>query len=160
MKQYSNEEMVKKFGVPNQSGTYLAYANIPFPLVIAWDTSQTVKRIRCHKLEVANVEDIFHAILEEYGLEKIKALGINLFGGCFNYRAMRGGSSWSRHAWGTAIDLDPARNQLHQQGDSAQFAKKEYRRMIDIFEAHGWLSLGRLKNYDWMHFEAALTKTF
>lgn len=154
MRQYSTQEMIEKYGKPNQAGTYLAYANIPFPLVIAWDTSQTVKRIRCHKLEVANVEDIFHAILEEYGLEKIKALGINLFGGCFNYRAMRGGSSWSRHAWGTAIDLDPARNQLHQQGDSAQFARKEYGKMIDIFEAHGWLSLGRLKNYDWMHFEA------
>ena len=154
MKQYSNEEMVKNFGVPNQSGTYLAYANIPFPLIIAWDHSQTVSRIRCHKLVVNSVENIFQDILNTYGLKKINALGINLFGGCFNYRAMRGGSSWSRHAWGTAIDLDPARNQLHQQGDSAQFAKKEYRKMIDIFEAHGWLSLGRLKNYDWMHFEA------
>ena len=153
MKQYSNEEMVKKFGVPNQSGTYLAYAKIPFPLTIAWDHSQTVSRIRCHKLVVNSVENIFQDILNTYGLKKINALGINLFGGCFNYRAMRGGSSWSRHAWGTAIDLDPARNQLHQQGDSAQFARKEYSKMIDIFETHGWLSLGRLKNYDWMHFE-------
>ena len=154
MRQYTNQEMLEQYGIPNQTGTYLAYANMPFPLTIAWDTSVTVKRIRCHKLEVANVEDIFFSILDAYGLEKIKALGINLFGGCFNYRAMRGGSSWSRHAWGTAIDLDPQRNQLHQQGDSAQFARREYGEMIDIFEAHGWLSLGRLKNYDWMHFEA------
>jgi hypothetical protein len=146
--------MIDRYGTPSQSGSYLAFAKIPFPLVIAWDHSQTVSRIRCHKLEVANVEAIFNDILKAYGQEKIKALGIDLFGGCFNYRPMRGGSSWSRHAWGTAIDLDPARNQLHQQGDSAQFAKKEYRKMIDIFEAHGWLSLGRLKNYDWMHFEA------
>ena len=146
--------MIERYGKPNQAGTYLAYAEIPFPLIIAWDHSQTVSRIRCHKLEVVNVEAIFGDILKAYGQEKIKALGINLFGGCFNYRAIRGGSSWSRHAWGTAIDLDPARNQLHQQGDSAQFARKEYSKMLDIFEAHGWLSLGRLKNYDWMHVEA------
>ena len=92
MRQYSNEEMIEKYGKPNQSGTYLAYANIPFPLVIAWDTSVTVKRVRCHKLEVANVEDIFWNILNVYGLENINDLGINLFGGCFNYRQMRGGS--------------------------------------------------------------------
>jgi hypothetical protein len=153
MKQYSIQEMVEKYGKPNQAGTYLAYANVPFPLVIAWDTSVTVKRIRCHKLEVANVEDIFFSILDAYGLDKIKALGIDLFGGCFNYRAIRGGSSWSRHAWGTAIDLDPQRNQMNETKKTARFARKEYKDMIDIFEDHGWLSLGRLKNYDWMHFE-------
>ncbi len=154
MRQYTNSEMIDKYGIPNQAGSYLASAKIPFPLVIAWDHSQTVSRIRCHKLEVVNVEAIFNEILQAYGLEKIKVLGINLFGGCFNYRAIRGGSSWSRHAWGTAIDLDPEHNQLHQQGDSARFARPEYKKMIDIFEAHGWLSLGRLKNYDWMHVEA------
>ena len=102
---------------------------------------------------MANVEDIFWNILNVYGLENINALGINLFGGCFNYRQMRGGSSWSRHSWGTAIDLDPVRNQLHETKKTARFARREYQEMIDIFEAHGWLSLGRLKNYDWMHFE-------
>lgn len=154
MRQLSNEEMIAKYGVPNQSGTYLASAKIPFPLVIAWDHSQMVYRIRCHKLEVTTVETIFNQILNEYGFEKIQSLGINLFGGCFNYRQMRGGSSWSRHAWGTAIDLDPVRNQLHETKKTARFARPEYKRMIDIFEANGWVSLGRLRDYDWMHFEA------
>jgi hypothetical protein len=155
MKQYSNQEMVENFGIPNQSGTYLVSAKIPFPLIIAWDHSLTVSRIRCHKLVVNGVENIFNDLLNVYGLEKINALGINLFGGCFNYRAMRGGSSWSRHAWGTAIDLDPQRNQMDETKKTARFARKEYKDMIDIFEAHGWLSLGRLKNYDWMHFEVS-----
>jgi hypothetical protein len=154
LKQYSNDEMIAKYGKPNQTGTYLVSAKIPFPLVIAWDTSIKVSRIRCHKLEVQNVIMIFQDILDEYGLEKIQALGINLFGGCFNYRQMRGGSSWSRHAWGTAIDLDPARNQMNETKKTARFARPEYKKMIDIFESHGWLSLGRLRNYDWMHFEA------
>lgn len=154
MKQFSNEEMIAKYGIPNQSGTYLASALIPFPLFIAWDRSKTVSRIRCHKLEVTNVESIFQDILDGYGIDKIKVLGIDLFGGCFNYRQMRGGSSWSRHAWGTAIDLDPARNQLHENKKTARFARPEYKKMIDIFESHGWLSLGRTRNYDWMHFEA------
>lgn len=154
MIQYTNQEMVQNFGIPNQSGRpYLVSARIPFPLVIAWDHSQTVSRIRCHKLVVNSVENIFQDLLDTYGLEKIQALGINLFGGCFNYRQMRGGSSWSRHAWGTAIDLDPARNQMNETKKTARFARPEYKKMIDIFEAHGWLSLGRLRNWDWMHFE-------
>lgn len=153
MRQYSNEEMVSNFGIPNQSGTYLMNAKIPFPLIIAWDHSQTVSRIRCHKMVVNEVEGIFQDILDIYGPYKIKELGIDLFGGCFSYRQMRGGSSWSRHAWGTAIDLDPERNQMQETKKTARFARPEYKAMINIFEAHGWLSLGRLSNYDWMHFE-------
>jgi len=154
MKLYNDTEMVEKYGKPNQSGTYLVSASIPFPLIIAWDKTQKVSRIRCHILEVEAVKDIFQNIFDEYGIEKINALGINLFGGCFNYRQMRGGTSWSRHSWGTAIDLDPNRNQLHETKKTARFARPEYKTMIDIFEDHGWGSLGRLKNYDWMHFEA------
>ena len=154
LKQYSNDEMIAKYGKPNQSGTYLVSAKIPFPLVIAWDKSQTVSRIRCHRLEVENVTAIFQDILNEYGLDKIKSLGIDLYGGCFNFRKMRGGTSWSRHSWGTAIDLDPERNQLKESKKTARFARPEYSKMIDIFESHGWLSLGRTRDYDWMHFES------
>ena len=109
--------------------------------------------MRCHKLVAANFEAVFKELLSIYGLPKIQELGIDLFGGCFNYRQMRGGTEWSRHAFGIAIDLDPSRNQLKETARTARFAGPEYKTMIDIFYKHGFKSLGREKDYDWMHFE-------
>jgi hypothetical protein len=99
------------------------------------------------------LKKIFDEILAVYGLQKIQDLGIDLYGGCFNYRKMRGGNDWSRHSWGVAIDLDPERNQLKETKRTARFARPEYKPMIDIFYKHGFVSLGVEKNYDWMHFE-------
>jgi hypothetical protein len=96
---------------------------------------------------------VFNDLLDHYGLDEIQRLGIDLYGGCFNYRKMRGGSSWSKHSWGIAIDLDPARNLLRESARTARFARQEYQPMIDIFYKHGFVSLGVEKNYDWMHFE-------
>ena len=120
---------------------------------LAWDKSTRVTTIRCHKLVADNFSSVFNEILEVYGLAKIQELGIDLFGGCFNFRSMRGGSDYSRHSWGIAIDLDPERNQLKETSRTARFARPEYDKLHEIFEKYGFENMGKVKGYDWMHFE-------
>lgn len=147
-------QYILKYGLPNQTGKgYLTTIELPFPLRIAWDKKTSVKKISCHKDIAEPLKMVFADILKLYGYDKIKELGIDLFGGCFNFRQMRGGTNYSVHAWGLAIDLDPERNQLKETSRTARFARPEYKPMIDIFYNHGFISLGKEKNYDWMHFQ-------
>ena len=150
----TTQQITKKYGTPNETGNgYLVKIQLPYPMRLAWDTDTVVNTMMCHKLVADKFLNVFNELLTVYGYEKIKELGIDLFGGCFNYRKMRGGNSWSTHSWGIAIDLDPARNLLKETSKTARFARPEYKSMIDIFYKHGFESLGKEKNYDWMHFQ-------
>ena len=150
----TTQQLIAKYGKPTQDGkSYLVSIALPFPMRLAWDKKTKVTKMRCHKLIAQKLSNALLEILQVYGLPKIQELGIDLFGGCFNFRAMRGGSDYSRHSWAVAIDLDPERNQLKETSKTARFARPEYNQMIDIFYKHGFISLGREKNYDWMHFE-------
>lgn len=150
----TTKQLIAKYGQPGPQHQIMM--DLPFPMRIAWDTKTTVNRIQCHKLIADRLKAALTEILQVYGLTRIKQLGIDLFGGCYNYRQMRGGSSWSVHAFGAAIDLDPARNQLKETSKTARFARPEYKAMIDIFYKHGFESLGREKGYDYMHFQTAI----
>jgi hypothetical protein len=150
----TTREALAKYGKPNETGDgYLTTIRLPYPMRIAWDLDTKVSSMRCHKLVADKFLTVFNEIHREYGYDKIVELGIDLFGGCFNFRKMRGGNDWSKHSWAIAIDLDPARNKLKETSKTARFARPEYKKMIDIFYKHGFISLGREKNYDWMHFE-------
>ena len=149
----NTKQIIQIYGQPNQQGSYLTTIQLPFPMRLAWDKKTSVTKMRVHKKVAQDFINVFNELLAVYGLAKIQALGIDLFGGCFAFRAMRGGSDYSRHSWGIAIDLDPERNQLKESDKTARFARPEYKEMIDIFYKHGFISLGREKNYDWMHFE-------
>ena len=142
-----------KYGIPSKNPNYLVTLNLPYPMRLSWDKNVKVNKIQCHKLVASKLDSIFKEILSTYGYEKIVELGIDLYGGCFNFRAMRGGSEYSRHSWGIAIDLDPERNQLKTKWSNAQFSKPEYKPMIDIFYKNGFVSLGKEKGFDAMHFE-------
>jgi hypothetical protein len=150
----TTKETISKYGKPNVTGAgYLVTINLPYPMKLAWDLDTTVNRMRCHRFAAIQFEGALTDILYYYGIERIQELGIDKFGGCFNFRKMRGGSNWSKHSWGIAIDLDPARNLLKESARTARFARPEYKPMIDIFYKWGFISLGREKNYDFMHFE-------
>lgn len=146
-------EIIKKYGKPNQQGSYLTTITLPYPMRIAWDKDTKVTKMRCHKLVADDFLAVFNDLLSHYGYEKIVELGIDLFGGCFNFRKMRGGSDWSRHSWAIAIDLDPERNQLKTPYLKSNFSKPEYKKLHEIFEKHGFNNLGKTKGYDSMHWE-------
>jgi hypothetical protein len=152
----TQEQLLKKYGTPNKAGRgYLVQIELPYPMYLNWSTSTIVWKISCHKLIADKLQNVFKEILAHYGLDEIKRLQIDDFGGCFNYRLMRGGTQLSTHSWGVAIDLDPDRNLLKENHKTARFARPEYKEMIDIFYRNGFESLGREKDYDWMHFQIA-----
>ena len=149
-------EVKKKYGEPNITGEgYLSTVILPFPMRLAWDTNQKISKIRCHKLITDNMTKAFDSVIKNYTYKQIVELGIDLYGGVFNYRKMRNGSRLSMHSWGLAIDLDPANNQLKWGRDKARFAKEEYKPLMEAFYSNGFINLGVEKNYDWMHFEIA-----
>lgn len=151
----TDNQLYAKYGKPGDASN-LVTIYLPYPMRLAWDPHVVVSKIQCHKLIAPNLTAVFKDILAHYGLAKIQELGIDLYGGCVNVRLMRGSKTkWSRHAWGTAIDLSPALNGLKTTWAKSQFSKPEYRPMIDIFYKHGFINLGKEKNYDAMHFEIA-----
>ena len=150
----TTKQIILKYGSPNENGAgYLVPIILPYPMRLSWDKKVKVTKMVCHKLVANKFLLVFNDLLDHYGYDKIVELGIDLFGGCFSYRKMRGGSEFSRHSWGIAIDLDPERNQLRETKSTARFARPEYKPMINIFYKHGFISLGLEKNYDFMHFE-------
>lgn len=150
----TEKQIRAKYGLPGDVKN-LVMIDLPYPMRLAWDPHVVVTRIQCHRLIAEPLKAVFADILAHYGIAKIKELGIDLYGGCYAYRLMRGGDDLSHHSWAICIDLDPARNKLRESHKTARFARPEYKPMIDIFYKHGFFSLGREKDYDWMHFEIA-----
>lgn len=146
------KDCTRFFGAPGKNQTRLKF---PYPMRIAWDLDTTVQSTLCHEKIHDAAARVFARVLDHYGPEAINHLGLDLFGGCLNIRKMRGGSAWSMHSWGIAFDFDPARNRLRWGKDRAEFAMPAYSKWFDLWEEEGALSLGRARNYDWMHVQFA-----
>jgi hypothetical protein len=128
---------------------------LPYPMRLAWDRAVVIRRFSLHEKVRESAGQALLKILNHYGLEAIRQLGLDLFGGCLNQRKMRGGRARSMHSWGIAIDFDPEHNQLRWGRDRARLASAACQEFLDIWEQNGWISLGRERNFDWMHVQAA-----
>ncbi len=146
-------DLPKVFGPAGGKDATAGRVNLPFAFPLAWDTTQRATSYACHKIAAPIFTSIFAQAARHYGEKEFRRLRLDLFGGCFNYRPMRGGSQLSTHAWGIAWDIDPTRNKLKWGRDRAALAAEVYVPFWNIVEAHGAVSLGRARNYDWMHFQ-------
>jgi len=149
----TTDALINFYGKP---GTGHGKVNSPYPLKLAWDTNTTINRFTAHSKIVTSVETILGNVLSHYGIDEIKRLKLDMWGGCFNNRKMRGGSRLSTHAFACAIDWNPAENRLRQNSKTAVFARPEYDKWWEFWEAEGGLSLGRSKDFDWMHVQFTL----
>lgn len=136
-------------------GLHQVRLKLPYPMKIAWDLKVTVNSISVHEKVHDSAARVFARVADAYDEKQRKAIGIDLFGGSLNVRKMRGGSSYSMHSWGIAIDFDPERNQLKWGRDRARLAKPDAETFWKLWEEEGWVSLGRARDYDWMHIQAA-----
>lgn len=127
---------------------------VPVPYPIFYD-GKLVKKISLHTKVAASAERVFANVLKVYGLEQIKKLRLDVWDGSLNVRKMRGGTQWSMHSWGIAIDWDAGRNGLNTHAPQAAFSAPQYEQWFECWEAEGWVSLGRERDYDWMHVQAA-----
>lgn len=149
-------------GCPNYYGQpgpaverQLVTVELPYRMRLDWNLSQPSTRVRLHARCADSARAAMREVLRAYGEDDLRRLGLDRNAGTYAHRRMRGGSAWWMHAYGCAWDFHAGPNGLTTCCPQALFCGSEYRKFFDIWEAHGWTSLGRAIGRDWMHVQAA-----
>ena len=145
-------DMDKFFGQKGENQTSIT---LPYKMKLAWDLNSTVTKMTIHEKCADSLGRILKNTYDHYGQDAITQLRLDVFGGSLNVRKMRGGTAWSIHSWGCAVDLDPERNQLKMHHDTAEFANPKYDAFWKFVAEEGWVSLGKARDFDFMHLQAA-----
>lgn len=127
---------------------------LPYTMRLAWDQETTVNKMSLHRLCGESAIGVMEDARDHYGIDGIRELRLDQFGGSLNVRKMRGGNDWSVHSWAAAIDFDPMRNQFRWNHTRATLDESVYDFWWALWEKQGWVSLGRERNFDWMHVQA------
>jgi hypothetical protein len=166
-----DRDMVSPIGVgkpnilfPHQNNVKIYYGEVGtnqtpiepvWPMRLAWDKRKYISKMTLHKKVAPSALRAMRNVFDHYKIDGVRRLGLDLFGGSLNVRRMRGGSRYSMHSWGIAIDFDPERNRLRWSKPKARLSQKDVRAFWECWEDEGWTSLGRRRDYDWMHVQAA-----
>jgi hypothetical protein len=147
-----SREFQEYFG---ERGTRQTTIDLPYEMKLSWRLSTRVRKTTCHVNIAGSLVRVLQNVKDIYGNGEISRLRLDHFGGCFNDRKVRNGTLWSMHAWGIALDFDPDHNKLNWGRDRASFSHPDYDEWWKCWEEEGWISLGRKRNFDWMHIQAA-----
>lgn len=142
--------MTKYFGKPGTNHKRLTF---PYPMFYG---DQRARTTMVNAKAYDHFEEMFVRILDVYGAQSIRELGLDQYSGCFNDRSRRGGSRLSTHAFAISMDLNAGNNRMRTPLNKALFGKKEYQSFWNAVYASGFKSLGLEYNKDAMHIQ--LTK--
>lgn len=124
--------------------------SIAFPYPMSYD-GREVLRTRVHERCAESLLRVLADIHGRHGGEPAILAIATRYGGVFNFRRKRGGGTWSLHARGAAIDLDPGGNGFLMPWPHRARMPLE---IIECFAREGWLSGAIAWGHDAMHFQA------
>lgn len=151
----SQDEIQAYYGQPGDESV-LVLVKCPWQLLYDGKPSSG---IRIHKKLAGSLQNVLAKVRASYTDDEIKKLRLNVYDGSYNKRIMTGTKDrWSLHSYGIAIDWDQKNNGYTMKGNKASMAKPEYEDWWRAWESEGWYSLGRDRDIDWMHVQAAHRK--
>lgn len=137
----SQAELTAFYGA---AGDESQLVNLPAPVLMEYEGVR-IKTIRCHRKAS---ESLGRALEAAFSTAPDV---VRIYDGCYNNRAMRGGSTPSLHARGAAIDLWASENGNYV---SWPVAAKMPFSVMEAFAREGWLAAGAFWGRDAMHFQA------
>lgn len=123
---------------------------ITFPYRMLYD-GKAVSKTRVHRKCADSLLRVLKAIQGRFNDAPDIVDEATDYSGCFNFRQKRGGTSWSLHAWGAAIDLDADDNTFR---DSWPVKADMPLEIMEEFAKEGWISAGAFWGYDSMHYQS------
>jgi len=135
------------YGEPGDESN-LVQIEFPYPMLYE---GKRVASTRVHKKCAASLLRVLMAIRDRMEASPLIRDEAEDFGGVFNFRLKRGGSTYSLHAWAAAIDLDADDNSFR---DSWPMKSDMPLEIMEAFAREGWTSAGAFWGYDAMHFQA------
>lgn len=140
------QDCLKKFGQPGSrdEGKWMAVWDVPSDIEAAFAHVKFFpQRLYCNRAMVGPLEKALRLLIAR-GLAK----ELVEWGGCYNFRAQRGGSSLSLHSWGIAVDVNPKTNAL---GKTPTLSRE----FVACFKEAGFDWGGEWQRKDGMHFQLA-----
>ena len=105
------------------------------------------RRFRAHPLVADRFLEALTRVGDTYSEQELTDLGLRRFMGVYMHRTTTMGSSWSKHAFGIAMDLDATHTAEHTPWSEARFSKPEYNPLHEAFEDH-WQGCHALRDYE------------
>lgn len=137
----------KFYGKPGDEG---ALVRIAFPYPTFYD-GKLVTSTRVHEKCAASLLRVLTKIGKSYGQQRGIMEEAEDFDGVYNFRLKRGGTTYSLHAYGAAIDQDADDNSFR---DAWPMQADMPLEIIECYAEEGWTSAAAWWGYDSMHEQA------